>query len=295
MSDAWLTYHCRVREADVAMVEACLEEAGAAAVTCTAAIDNHLIVDELDGNQPLWAVCEVTGLFDLDADLTALEGHITTRSVASLEVRITTLQEENWHESWRDQFSERCYAGRLWICPTWCEPSAAAEVVVRIDPGMAFGTGNHATTAMCLDWLAHSDSIAGSKVLDYGCGSGILAFAAAKLGAKVVTAVDIDPTALAVCADNAALNGLNSIVLAKPDDLEGVEYDFIVANILLEPLIELIARFADLLAPGGRIVLSGILHEQVDELMVTYGRAFKMETRRQVDEWALVAGTRLPS
>ena len=185
--------------------------------------------------------------------------------------------------------------------PTWAatgaaltyaspKPPASAKFVVRIDPGMAFGTGRHATTAMCLEWLSASDALAGAKVLDYGCGSGILAIAAAKLGAAAVVAVDIDPSALCVCRDNVELNSLEQIVVADPAILGEQRFDLIVANILLNPLNALAGQFAALLAPGGRIVLSGILRAQAGRLLAAYSSKFKIRTRRQLEEWALLAG-----
>jgi len=289
---SWLTYHCRVREADVAAVETCLEEAGAQAITCRAADGEALIVDTLDGTQELWPVCDVSGLFDPDPDLAGLEARFSASAVIPLRAWTTTLRERNWHESWRDQFHPQSFADRLWVCPTWLTVPHDADLVIRIDPGMAFGTGNHATTALCLEWLAGSKSVAGAKVLDYGCGSGILAIAAAKLGAAEVTAVDIDPAALSVCRDNAKSNGLTEIVITEPETLGQRRFDLIVANILLEPLTELVARFGELITPGGHIVLSGILAEQAARLLAAYASAFKMQTQREQGEWALLAGVR---
>ncbi|HJP36035.1 MAG TPA: 50S ribosomal protein L11 methyltransferase [Gammaproteobacteria bacterium] len=292
MSDAWLTYTCRVRETDVPAVEACLEETGAQAITCCSGADDSLIVETPDASQRLWPVCDVSGLFELDADIVALERCFSARAVVPLQARTTTLHARDWHESWRQQFEPQLFGGRLWVCPTWEAPPPAAKCVIRLDPGMAFGTGHHATTALCLSWLAESTAVAGAKVLDYGCGSGILALAAATLGAAEITAVDIDPAARAVCLDNAALNTSRSILVAAPEAVAGRRYDLIVANILLEPLVELAERFAGLLRVGGSIVLSGVLQEQTDHLLAAYAGAFKMETRRQQGEWALVAGVR---
>ncbi len=292
MTGAWLTYTCRVREPDVPGVEACLEEAGAQAISCQAAEDDRLVVDARDGSRPLWSVCEVSGLFEPDTDIAKLEWCFSLCAVVVLQAWAATLPDRNWYESWRQQVKPQLFGGRLWVCPTWHDPPAGTELVIRLDPGMAFGTGTHATTAMCLDWLVESSLVAGAKVLDYGCGSGILALAAAKLGAAEVTAVDIDPAARTVCLDNAALNASSDILVADPDAIAGRQYDLIVANILLEPLTGLAARFAGLLGPGGSIALSGVLQEQSECLLAAYSGQFKMETRRQFGEWALVAGVR---
>ena len=276
----------------MAAVETCLEEAGAQSITCMAAASDLLIVDTLDGTRGLWPVCDVSGLFDPAPDLADLEARFSACAVIPLRAWSTTLRERNWHESWRDQFHPQLFAERLWVCPTWHKAPDGADLVVRIDPGMAFGTGSHATTALCLEWLAGSDLVAGTKVLDYGCGSGILAIAAAKLGAAEVTAVDIDPAALRVCRDNAKLNGLTEIVIMEPESLGQQRFDVVVANILLEPLTELVARFNGLLNPGGNIVLSGILREQAARLLAAYACAFKMQTQREQGEWTLIAGVR---
>ncbi len=276
----------------MAAVEGCLEEAGAQAITCRAAEGDPMIVDTLDGTRGLWPVCDVSGLFDPDLDLADLEGRFSANAVIPLRAWTTTLRERNWHESWRGQFNPQLFADRLWVCPTWRKVPHDADLVIRIDPGMAFGTGNHATTALCLEWLAGSNFVAGAKVLDYGCGSGILAIAAAKLGAAEVTAVDIDPAALRVCRDNVKLNGLSEILITEPATLGRRRFNVIVANILLEPLTELTARFGELIEPGGHIVLSGILREQAARLLAAYASAFKMQTQREQGEWALLAGVR---
>jgi ribosomal protein L11 methyltransferase len=290
MTDSWLTYHCRVREADVAKVEDCFEQASALAISCTEGERDRLVFDLLDDTRPLWSVCEVAGLFDADANLDSLEKLFSNNAVIPLHARVTTLQDRNWHESYREQFQAQKFGNNLWVCPTWVAAPVGAEHVIRIDPGMAFGTGNHATTALCLDWLAGSDAVAGAKVLDYGCGSGILAIAAAKLGAAQVTAVDIDSAVLEVSQDNASLNGLANLIITDPATIGGRRYDVVVANILLEPLVALAPNFAQHLAPGGQIVLSGILRGQITGLLAAYAGEFKMPTQRQLGEWALVAG-----
>lgn len=290
MTDSWLTYHCRVREADVAKVEACLEEAGALSVSCAAAEEDHLVVDLVDGVQPLWPVCEVSGMFASDANLEGVERLFSGCRVIPLQARITTLHDRNWDELWRDQFHPQRFGKKLWICPTWTDLPDDANLVVRIDPGMAFGTGNHETTALCLEWLSTSDVVAGATVLDYGCGSGILSLAAAKLGAAEVTAIDVDDTALKVCHDNASLNGLSNILIGDPSTINGRRYDVIVANILLEPLVQLADHLTQHLSIGGQIVLSGILSEQIARLLAAYSGKYKMQTPRLLGEWALLAG-----
>ena len=290
MTDSWLTYSCRVREADVTIVESCFEAAGALSVSCVAAESRRLVVDLVDGALPLWSVCDVAGLFALDFNFNDIDKALSACGVIPLQARITTLRDRNWQESWRDQFHPQCFGEALWICPSWAEPPEDAKLVVRIDPGMAFGTGNHETTALCLEWLSMSDTVVGAKVLDYGCGSGIIGLAAARLGAAEVTAVDIDRAALQVCRENAVLNGLPDIVIGEPEIINGRRYDVIVANILLEPLLQLSEHLTLHLVRGGHIVLSGILVEQAATLLAAYSGKYKMQTPWQRGDWALLAG-----
>lgn len=293
MTSAWFNYTCSVREADVAKAETCLEEAGAVALSCQDAEDSALIVDELDGAQPLWPVCKVAGLFSSEVSLSNLEARFSAAGLIPLAVSVDELAERQWRDAWRDQFRPLVFAERIGICPSWLEPEVDTEVLIRLDPGMAFGTGNHATTAMCLEWLAQSPDVHGAKVLDYGCGSGILALAAAKLGAREVHALDIDREALAVCRDNALANGLgeDSLVLHQPDTLSEQGFDIIIANILLEPLLGLSEHFASLLAANGSIVLSGVLGNQLGQLLAVYERRFTMTHDVRLGEWALAAGS----
>lgn len=290
--DGWITCTCTVREADVPATEAVFETAGAAAITCTAAGDTALVVDELDGRAPLWPLCDVTGMFDPAGMPAEPERLFSNAGLTVLNVRTRELAEQQWQSVWRDHFEPQLFGGHLCICPSWREPLPGSEHVIRIDPGMAFGTGNHATTALCLEWIASDADIAGCRVLDYGCGSGILALAAAARGAAIVHACDIDDEALSVCRHNIALNAFDAVAVIAMSDAASGGYDLIVANILLEPLVALVARFHTLLAPGGRIVLSGILAAQVPDLLAAYAGAFTMAAPHQREEWALIAGRR---
>jgi ribosomal protein L11 methyltransferase len=295
MTDIWISYTCSVREAEVPRAEACLEAAGAQAVTCAAAGERALIVDELDGAYPLWPVCDVSGLFETSANFAELERLFSAAAIIPLHARTENLLDQDWQHTWRDQFTPQIFGERICICPSWCDAPDPCEIIINLDPGMAFGTGNHATTSMCLEWLARSDSIANARVLDYGCGSGILALAAAKLGARAVRAVDIDADALQVCRDNAHANGLAEIEITGVHAVAGEIYDIILANILLEPLLGLSEHFAELLSPHGTIVLSGILVDQVDRLLAGYAGTFKMIHQQHLGDWALVAGAKIAS
>ena len=267
---------------------------GALAVTFTDA-DDHPILEPPPGTTPLWERVCVTGLFAGDADTDgiwqALSGELGPAPPPT--GRWSELGERPWAELWQVHFQPRHCGGRLWICPSWCAPPDPDAINLRLDPGLAFGTGEHPTTALCLEWLAHQ-SLAGTRVLDYGCGSGILAIAACLLGAEAATGVDIDPQALVATRANAAHNAISEtrLTLAAPDTLAAAGYDLIVANILANPLIELAPHLAELAAPAARLCLSGILAEQVAEVAAAYRPWFDLEPEALRESWARLSGTR---
>ncbi len=273
-------------EALAALLEAC----GADSVVLSAASEEALF----DGGD-LWAETRIEALFANRESAAAAAG-----SVASLFApgrapvsAITTVPDRDWAAAWKEGFTPRCFGGRLWIHPSWSLPEDAAALRVVLDPGMAFGTGEHPTTALCLEWLAREGEVAGIEVLDYGSGSGILALAALRLGARRAYAVDCDETALAVTRENAAKNDLGSrLITATPEAFGVARVDVILANLLLKPLLELAPRFADLLGPGGRLVMSGILAEQVPPCVAAYGKWFGVAPAILSGEWALLCGTR---
>ena len=207
--------------------------------------------------------------------------------VPAFETR--AVPDEDWVRATQAQFAPQCIAGRLWIVPSWHE-APRDGVVLRLDPGLAFGTGSHPSTRLALAWLAGAD-LAGARVLDYGCGSGILAIAAAKLGAARVDAVDVDADALAVAADNARVNA-TSVGTFAPEGLPAGDYDIVVANILAQPLLVLEPLLAARTRRGGRIALAGILDAQADELTRAYGAHFDARVAAREEGWSLVAGRR---
>jgi ribosomal protein L11 methyltransferase len=203
------------------------------------------------------------------------------------------LEERDWVRAWMDNFHPMRFGRRLWICPTHCDPPEPAAVNIRLDPGLAFGTGTHPTTALCLDWLDGAD-LAGKSVLDYGCGSGILAIAAAKLGAKRVWAVDIDPQALLASDDNASENEVEDrIELFHPAELPtSLRVDVLLANILAGVLVRLAPEFGQRVKPGGRLALSGILEQHADVVQAVFSRDFAFDPPRRREDWVLLEGTR---
>lgn len=271
-----------------------LMEAGALSVSFLDAGDQPLFEPPL-GTTPVWAQTRVVGLFEEGGDMAAIRSALGRRFG---EERLRdwseeTLADQAWERAWLEHFRPMRFGSRLWVCPTGFTIEESDAVVMLLDPGLAFGTGTHPTTALCLEWLDAAD-LRGASVLDYGCGSGILGIAAALLGAASVRAVDIDPQALAATAENAAKNRVGErIVISLPGDLPDFESDIVLANILANPLMELADELRSRVRPGGRIVLSGILAEQADAVASAYAqKGFEMEPAVFSEDWVRLAGVR---
>jgi ribosomal protein L11 methyltransferase len=254
-----------------ASVEEILIRHGAQSVTFTDAGDRP-VLEPGPGETPLWHRTRITALFEPGADMAGLITDLQ-KSLALKELpeyHLETLAERDWEREWLKDFGPMRFGRRLWVCPTGSRPEQPDAVMVRLDPGLAFGTGTHATTAMCLEWLDSLD-LAGKTLLDYGCGSGVLAIAALKLGCKHAHAMDIDPQAVLATRLNAAENSVQEHldVSAVADDIEG-DFDVVVANILAGPLAELAADIAGHVRPGGRLGLSGILSGQAEGVRGAY-------------------------
>jgi ribosomal protein L11 methyltransferase len=234
----------------------------------------------------------ITALLAADADPASLLGAAAIQSGLSSAPAFTVarVEDEDWVRRSQAQFGPLAVGSRLWIVPTWCEPPAGADKVVRLDPGLAFGTGSHPSTRLALDFL-EKNVTGGERVLDYGCGSGILAIAAAKLGAVRVDAVDVDTAAVEVTAANARSNAA-AVRAMSAGALEQGVYDLVVSNILLQPLIVLAPLLAGRVASGGSIALAGILESQAGELEEAYRPWFDLEIAGRREGWALLAGMR---
>jgi len=240
----------------------------------------------------LWSVCRLTALFTADADVEAS----IRRAAASLGVEppaftLENLAEQDWVRRTQAQFGPLRIADGLWVIPSWCEPVDPQAINLELDPGLAFGTGSHPTTRLCLRWLA-ANLAPGQSVLDYGCGSGILAIAAAKLGAAAVAGTDVDPQAIEASRANAARNGVRARFVL-PDALAPDPVDVIVANILANPLRLLAPVLAARVRHGGAIVLSGILEDQVAAVRGAYRRWFKLAAWGTDDGWVALTGRRM--
>ena len=289
---AWFRLRVDVAEENSAAAESLLEELGAAAVTVMDA-GNSPVLEPDPGATPRWQRCRVEALFALPVDFEAIRHRVVEKAFPAAQISPDFLEDDDWLNRWRQYAAEYCFADRLWIAPKDSPlPDGAQEAaVLRLDPGLAFGSGSHPTTRLCLDWLAHEIRPSASeetlRLLDFGCGSGVLSLAALMLGAGSVVAVDHDPQALLATADNAAYNGLAAADLRIGDAkiLEGERpFEVIVANILAAPLIELGPQLTKRLLPGGHIVLSGLLETQVDMVVKAYPLLEFLPTTLQADD-----------
>ena len=252
-------------------VEEIFARHGACSITLTDAGDKP-VLEPAPGETPLWQDVRITGLFTADANFDELRADL----VASLGVEtlpkneISDLEDRDWEREWLKDFGPMKFASRLWICPGDSEVNDEDAVVVRLDPGLAFGTGTHPTTALCLEWLDGLE-LEGSSMLDYGCGSGVLAIAALLLGSDRAMAMDIDDQAVRATQDNALRNDVRDrlAVTNHPVGVAG-EFDVVIANILASPLIELAESIATHVKGGCLLALSGILSEQVEEVLDAY-------------------------
>ncbi len=262
-------------------------ELGAVSVTYSDAEDEPVYEPGIDQTQ-IWSNTRVTALFELDADPDIVQTLVINQFIAQplRQWQIEVIQDQAWERAWMEHFQPMQFAGKLWVCPSGQEVDEPGQVCMTLDPGLAFGTGTHPTTALCLEWLASHDLL-GKVMIDYGCGSGILAVAALLLGAQQAHGVDIDPQALTATEYNAEKNRVQDrISYCLPEQFTVTAADVVVANILAKPLIELSATIAALVKPGGHLVLSGILNEQAESVAEAY-RAQGLRVAKPVsqDDW----------
>ncbi|MEH6642353.1 50S ribosomal protein L11 methyltransferase [Vreelandella glaciei] len=300
----WLQLKAHVAPEQAEFLEELLLDEGATAIGLQDAHDDPVFEPER-GTTPLWEDTILTGLYD---DLEGVESMLERIEAAWSEqmpeepcptIEYELLADRDWEREWMDDFTPLQMGQRLWIVPSWHEPPHADAVNLILDPGLAFGTGTHPTTALCLEWLdelAVAGHLAQQTVLDVGCGSGILAIAALKLGASHADATDIDPQALQASRDNAERNGIAEpdLTLYYPEQLsDGGGYPVVTANILAGPLVELAPMIAGHVAPGGRIALSGILANQANEVYEAYAaQGIAMEEPVIREGWVRLNGQR---
>ncbi len=288
----WLQLKLVTNADDADRISDLLSELGAVAVTYEDAADQPLFEPD-PGETKLWRETRVVGLFEADAEMERITERLKSAIGQPLaHLNVDPLEDKDWTRAWMDAFKPIPFGQRLWIVPSWHQPTDPDAVNVILDPGLAFGTGTHPTTALCLQWL-DTHPPAGLQVIDFGCGSGILAVAAALLGASHVWAVDHDPQALIATRDNALKNGVaDRITTCLPADLPEIEADLMLANILANPLLELAPRFAALTKSGGAIVLSGILSHQAEQIAHRYSRWFEVNPAVAQAEWIELDGIR---
>jgi len=283
----WSEVSISVKRELAPLAELVLEQQGALAVTLEDA-ENNPVLEPGPGATPLWPSVHVRGLFEADAARDRITRALQVVPGISQPdlIRWRELGDQVWERTWMDRFQPMKFGDHLWIVPTGTEiPWDENNIEIRLDPGLAFGTGTHPTTALCLEWLDGQDFSA-KRVIDYGCGSGILGIAAALKGAERVVCVDNDPQALEATADNAARNGVtDKVQCLAPEAYSENSADFILANILAGPLVELAPVLLGSVKPGGTIVLSGILQEQAEMVAGAYRADCQKICRHELDGW----------
>jgi len=270
---------------------------GALSVTLMDAKDVP-ILEPAPGETPLWDQVKMMFLFDMSIDPKQVlcQWELNSLSKKTDHIKFELLEDKDWEREWMESFEPMRFGQRLWICPSWKPVVDPTAVNILLDPGLAFGTGTHPTTALCLEWLDSID-LKGKTLIDYGCGSGILAIAALKLGASKVIAIDIDPQALIATRENASRNkiDLQKLVVDYPEKLPDQAVDIVIANILAGPLKELSKIITKHCKINGLIALSGILDTQAEETQRVYQQSFDMESISYKNEWSRLVGTKTHS
>ena len=295
----WLQIHITVDQAQVDFTETLLSSLGAVSVTLDDA-ENQDLLEPLPGETPLWNKVIVTGIYAQEEgeeiDVDALTTFITAQ-MPEAPLRHEFIEDQEWERTWMDAYEPIQIGEKFWIVPEWMEAPDADAVNIKLDPGLAFGTGNHASTFLCLQWLGQTD-VKDKIVIDYGCGSGILGVAALLLGAKKVYATDIDPQAVLATQQNAELNGvLGNLFVGLPDEFneefKAQKADVFVANILAGPLMALAPEFATLVKSEGEFALAGILEEQVADVSSVYSEFFDiLHVEKREEHWCRISGKR---
>ncbi|PSW03501.1 50S ribosomal protein L11 methyltransferase [Photobacterium lipolyticum] len=269
-----------------------MEETGALSATFLDAQDTP-VFEPMPGETRLWGDTDVIGLYDAEADMDFVLNMLKNSPLIAdgFAYKIEQLEDKDWEREWMDNFHPMRFGRRLWICPSWREAPEPDAVNVLLDPGLAFGTGTHPTTSLCLEWLDGQD-LTGKTVIDFGCGSGILAIAALKLGAAKVIGIDIDPQAILASKDNAERNGVaDKLELYLPQNQpEGIQADVVVANILAGPLRELSPVIKGLVKSGGDLAISGVLEVQAEDVSTYYADELTLDPVVAREEWCRISG-----
>ncbi|MDU8924203.1 50S ribosomal protein L11 methyltransferase [Pasteurellaceae bacterium LIM206] len=289
---AWVQIRLNSTDEKAEEISDFLAEIGSLSVTFTDSRDTP-IFEPLPGETRLWGNTDVIALFDAETDMAAVVRRLTDAGHLSGDTayKIEQIEDKDWEREWMDNFHPMRFGRRLWICPSWRDVPDPTAVNVMLDPGLAFGTGTHPTTSLCLQWLDGLD-LHGKTVIDFGCGSGILAIAALKLGAERAVGIDIDPQAILASRNNAEANGVADrlqLFLSdeKPADLKA---DIVVANILAGPLKELYPMISRLVEENGCLCLSGILDSQAQSVCEAYRQTFALDPVQVKEEWCRITG-----
>ena len=290
----WQQIICRTQKSDQAALSDALDNAGAVSITYQDAADQP-VLEPLPGETPLWDDIIITGLFKADSFIAPILFDLRDNPLWQLKsLHTEILEEQNWERAWMKDFHPMQFGKNLWIYPSWADIPNDDSVKILLDPGLAFGTGTHPTTALCLEWLDQYPPT-DKQVIDYGCGSGVLAVAAAKLGAKSIDATDIDPQALLATADNMQRNQIDPALIRHylPEQLPQDAADLLLANILSGPLVELADTLLNLVKPNGYLVLSGILAPQKEAILSAYSAQLTQIEVKQSGDWLRISGKRL--
>lgn len=288
----WIQIRIDASEETADKISNMLMATGSAAVTFMDAKDTP-IYEPLPGDEvKYWANTIVMGLYPADHDMDKVVAYLKAQPLLGKDFgyKIEALEDKDWEREWMDNFHPMKFGSRLWVCPSWREIPDPSAVNILLDPGLAFGTGTHPTTALCLSWLDSLD-LKGKTVVDFGCGSGILAIGALKLGAKRVVGIDIDPQAIEASQANALRNDVaDKLELYLPKDQPTLAADVVVANILAGPLKALYEVITGYAKPGADIALSGILESQAEQLLAVYGQSCDLQPIAIEDEWVRISG-----
>ena len=293
---AWQQFSIITDEDTAPKIAAYLEKQGAVSVTYMDAEDEP-VYEPAIGETKIWTNTQVVALYELDIDIERVAALVLKkfRNYPLRDWKIEQIEDQEWERAWMEYYHPMKFADKLWVCPTGQEQHEANTVCLTLDPGLAFGTGTHPTTALCLEWLASHD-LSDKVVIDYGCGSGILAIAAVLLGAKVAHAVDIDPQAITATESNALKNGVaDKILCYLPEQFAPLQADIVLANILAKPLIEMSVAISALVVAQGALVLSGILAEQAESVITAYQKNINFNPLVQQEDWIRLDGSRLLS
>ena len=291
---SWIQLRLDTNPEQVEQLEELMLASGSVAVTMEDNADQP-VLEPAVGETPLWGQTRLTGLYPADTDMDAVLAHFPDEILAQCNRRIEILEDKDWEREWMQHYQPMQFGKRLWVCPSWLEPPEPEAVNLLLDPGLAFGTGTHPTTALCLTELDGMD-MAGQTVVDYGCGSGILAVAALKLGADFALGVDNDPQALVASKDNAGRNGVDSdsFPVALPGQYDTDHWqqraDTVIANILAGPLMELSETLLHCLKPGGTLMLSGLLDTQAPGMIEHYASRIALRVAGEHEGWVCLRG-----